>query len=284
MKILYKQSRSTEREAFLSGIGVENCYLKEIPEVNDGRFVTKKEHSHAGYEIHIVVTGEQSYEIGEKIYTVQGGGFLLIPPGVRHRIVSSREGTFKYSLSFSMKESAETPFLLSGNTPVAVSGAEDALDVCTRISREYRLSKSTTARLIEAAAFELAVMLFRLAGFEESGEPCEENDGNAVLELAKKYINDNAEQNLSVPDVAAYCYMGEKQLMRIFRKHEGVSPGMYIRRARTRLIESLLSDTALSIKEISRRMNFDNEYYFNAFFKKNYGMPPGEYRKTLSQI
>jgi AraC-like DNA-binding protein len=36
-----------------------------------------------------------------------------------------------------------------------------------------------------------------------------------------------------------------------------------------------------SIKDISEIMHFNNEYYFNAFFKKYSGMPPGEYRKMF---
>ena len=44
-------------------------------------------------------------------------------------------------------------------------------------------------------------------------------------------------------------------------------------------MERLISDMTLTLKEISDRMNFNNEYYFNAFFKKHIGMPPGTYKK-----
>ena len=46
-----------------------------------------------------------------------------------------------------------------------------------------------------------------------------------------------------------------------------------------RLLEKLLADESFSLKQISEIMNFNNAYYFNAFFKKHSGMPPGEYRK-----
>jgi YesN/AraC family two-component response regulator len=49
------------------------------------------------------------------------------------------------------------------------------------------------------------------------------------------------------------------------------------------VLSKLLSDSSLSLKQISEIMNFNNEYYFNAFFKKYSGMPPGEYRKMLGQ-
>ena len=45
----------------------------------------------------------------------------------------------------------------------------------------------------------------------------------------------------------------------------------------------MLADRSLSLKRISDIMNFNNEYYFNAFFKKWAGMPPGEYRKMCRE-
>ena len=36
------------------------------------------------------------------------------------------------------------------------------------------------------------------------------------MDLAKKFISDNIERNLSVSVVASYCHMSERQLSRIF--------------------------------------------------------------------
>ena len=101
--------------------------------------------------------------------------------------------------------------------------------------------------------------------------------------MAKQYIEDNVELNPSVSDVAEYCHLSAKQLTRIFNGFEGISPGEYIIRARVSRIEALLSDRSLSLRQIGEIMSFNNEYYFNAFFKKYSGMPPGEYRKMTGQ-
>jgi AraC-like DNA-binding protein len=86
-----------------------------------------------------------------------------------------------------------------------------------------------------------------------------------------------------VGEVAKYCYLSTKQLTRIFNVYEGVSPGEYIIKARVAKIKKLISDKSFSLKQISDIMHFNNEYYFNAFFKKHSGLPPGEYRKMLGQ-
>ena len=98
------------------------------------------------------------------------------------------------------------------------------------------------------------------------------------LAMAKQYIIDNAEQKLSVSEVAAYCALSEKQLTRLFDT-EDTTPAEFIRSQKIKLIEQMLSDGNASLKEISDKMNFSNEFYFNTFFKKYSGMTPGEYRK-----
>ena len=80
-------------------------------------------------------------------------------------------------------------------------------------------------------------------------------------------------------DVAEYCYLGTKQLTRLFREYEDNTPAAYIRERKIGHIERLLSETELSLREISEKMSFANEYHFNSFFKKYAGMTPREYRR-----
>ena len=87
----------------------------------------------------------------------------------------------------------------------------------------------------------------------------------------------------NVTDVSKYCYLSAKQLTRIFQRFEGISPGEYVINKRIKRIEKLLADQNLTLKQIGSMMNFANEYYFNTFFKKYSGMPPGEYRKMLGK-
>jgi AraC-like DNA-binding protein len=37
------------------------------------------------------------------------------------------------------------------------------------------------------------------------------------------------------------------------------------------------------IGKISEELDFSSEYYFNSYFKRNVGMPPGTYRKKFSE-
>ena len=103
------------------------------------------------------------------------------------------------------------------------------------------------------------------------------------LSIAKQYIEDNIERSISLSELAAYCYLSEKQLTRIFRQGEGVSAAEYVRQRRCRKIEELLAGSDLTLCAISEQMGFSSEYYFNAFYKKYAGMTPGAYRKSVSE-
>ncbi|MBQ9070543.1 MAG: helix-turn-helix domain-containing protein [Clostridia bacterium] len=283
MKILYKQSGKNERENLLASHGIEDCYLKRIVFSKDNSSITKKSHSHRGYEIHIIEVGSQKYEIGEKIYELSRGDVLLIPPRVPHKVVHSSSDAVKYSFALSILKNSGKSFDEADPTVEIIRVGEDMIESLESVYREYNLKKELSLVLIENRVFEILVSIFRRVGFEERAACGTSHEENAKLELAKGYINDNIDERISVGDVASYCYLGEKQLGRLFLRYEGVTVAAYIRNRKTERVEKLLSDESLSLKQVAEMMSFNNEYYFNAYFKKYYGMPPGEFRKTLKQ-
>ena len=79
MKIIYKQTDSTAQGgAMLDGIGVGKCYLKYISGGTEKSNFTKKVHHHTGFEVHILLCGEQKYEFSEEELTVSQGEMLVI--------------------------------------------------------------------------------------------------------------------------------------------------------------------------------------------------------------
>lgn len=273
MKIIYKQSN--DLNGSLCKFGVQECYFKKLSLERDCVNTTKKTHHHTGFEMHIVTEGSQIYEIQDKIYELKIGSFILIYPNVPHRVIGWASHTQKYSITFNKHTEINLDFFIGP----CVDRMSDNLDF---ISSEAALKKEISSTLIENVILEILVGVFRLSGIKEN-EKVQNSDENMIVSLAKQYIDDNIELNLGVTDVAEYCYLSAKQLTRIFNSFVGLSPGEYITSARIAKIEKLLSDNSLSLKQISEVMNFNNEYYFNAFFKKYSGIPPGEFRKMIGQ-
>ena len=272
MKILYKQDDSRP-------LGISNCYLKYISFEKDAKNITKKPHHHTDFEIHLIEQGYQSYEMDGQEYTVNAGDFLIVPPHTRHRLLHSAPDTLKSSFTF--KADSKAPLLPFSESVYSCHGTlpTQILDNLRFIKEESKLRREISQILIANRVQETIVLLFRAAGMKE--QPAENADESADLRItiAKQYITDNVEQNFTVSDIAKFCYLSPKQLSRLFVQHEDISLSEYIKKQRVDHVAALLLDDSLSLKAISERMHFNNEYYFNSFIKKNLGQPPGTYRK-----
>ncbi len=274
MKILYKQSSVKINNNALAGMGVENCYLKEIMYVNDYKITTLNTHSHTEYEIHMVFCGKQCYEIDGSLYEVGENEFIIIPPGLKHSIAFASENLSKYSITFNLNDGV-------GYSAYLGEINDDIINSINFISNEFRQKRREAYVLIENRVFEILVLLFRILGYKGKNDSAEMQTTDDRFNLAKKFILDNIEQNLSVADVASYCHISTRQLTRIFFDVEGSSPAKYISDRKMEKICHLLINTDLTLRQISEKFSYNNEYYFNSAFKKHFGMPPMAYRKTF---
>lgn len=270
MKIIYKHQKN---DMCFEEIGVETCIAKQIVLDKDIKTATKKEHHHRAFEIHIINTGHQTYKILNKKYKIKSGSFLIIPPDVKHSVLDFPKGTIKTAFLFGVSE--KSPFI-SIKEPIIQKTPSDIIKNIEFILKETK--NPFYKRIIEGRIFEILVSFLNLLGYSKKIE-IDAKTEDVRLIMAKEYIKDNIELNLKVGDVASYCYLGTKQLTRLFKKYLNITPSKYIEQKKIKHIENLISESDLSLKAISEKMNFSSEYHFNSFFKKHNGMPPGEYKK-----
>ncbi len=100
---------------------------------------------------------------------------------------------------------------------------------------------------------------------------------------AKLYIRDNLSQRLKLNEIADYVHISSRHLSRIFKAEMGQSFSSYVRTERIRKASLFLSDTDLTIKEISEAIGFDSVHYFTSVFTKEMGMSPGKFRQQVKQ-
>ncbi len=278
MKILWRQMAS---ESMLAGLGIAELCLKQLSLRADKANITTKTHRHSEFEIHFIISGSQVYEVEGREARIDAGSFLMIAPNVQHRVVSSDEDTEKLVLLFQYVHYTnffEIPKRFSHAVNKTPSLVIDGLLFPQQLDQQ----KTLLSRLLtENRLLEAVVTLFRAVGFKENATPVESSKTPAVLALAKGYIEDNIERAPSADEVADYCYLSKRQLSRIFICYESKTVFEFIRAKRVERAKELLDDATLSLREISERMGFPNEYYFNQFFKNGYGMPPGAYRKMM---
>ena len=106
------------------------------------------------------------------------------------------------------------------------------------------------------------------------------NDYYPLVNNIKTYVDSYLYTDLTMCDLSAVFGYNEKYLGKLFKKHTGETIKEYINRNRLTIAAKMLTETPLSVIDISIKTGFNNVTYFNRLFKKKYGVAPGEYRKT----
>ena len=216
MRIIYKEN---EKSRLCEMFGIENCLIKEISCDADSRFTMKKEHRHTGFEIHMIVAGCQSYDFSGIEKRVDAGKMVVISPLTKHRTGAHLPETKKISLTF--QANSQSPMLFGEfENGIIITEADSRLEgIASELSHEWKTRSAYSLEMADILASQMLILIMRRFGLVQKSEVQNEVDEDVRVHMAKQYIDDNIEQNLKVSDVASYCYMGEKQLTRLFKTY-----------------------------------------------------------------
>ncbi|MDR2759093.1 MAG: helix-turn-helix transcriptional regulator [Spirochaetaceae bacterium] len=105
-----------------------------------------------------------------------------------------------------------------------------------------------------------------------------------ICDVALNYILKNYENSLlCLNDVADSVNLSPAYLSALYKKHTGLNISEEITTVRIETSCYLLKNSGLSIKEISDKTGYSNQYYFSTSFKKKIGLNPSEYRRLNEQ-
>ena len=102
----------------------------------------------------------------------------------------------------------------------------------------------------------------------------------ALSDMLKDYIDANITAKITIEDMASFIGKSPSQVTKIFKSAYNTTPYEYLIKTKINLAKNLLKNTSLSIKEISTRLSFTDEYYFSNTFKKRVGTSPKFYRNS----
>jgi|SRR5579883_1424617 len=95
------------------------------------------------------------------------------------------------------------------------------------------------------------------------------------------FIRQKAHENIRVEDVLRCVPLSRRVLEARFRHALNRTPHEEILRTRTNAVRQLLLETDMSLSEISEALGIDHPEYLSAFFKKQTGLAPREYRDQV---
>ncbi|GGH60000.1 AraC-like DNA-binding protein [Filimonas zeae] len=93
-----------------------------------------------------------------------------------------------------------------------------------------------------------------------------------------KLLSENFTRYRDVSFYSKKLFMNEKYLSQLLKKKTGKTARQFIIDMVIAEAKGQLSDHAISVKEISGRLNFSNEFHFSRFFRQYVGTSPTQFR------
>lgn len=104
---------------------------------------------------------------------------------------------------------------------------------------------------------------------------------NRLLEQSKRIVEENYSRDITVAEIAAYLYVHPSYLTRVFKANTGLSLIDYISRKRIDEAKLLLAQPGYKVYEVAKRVGYESIAHFNRMFKRETGMSPKDYQRTV---
>lgn len=157
------------------------------------------------------------------------------------------------------------------------AGAAAAMDMCLHMIRKDYGSA------VAAHAARMSVMPLEREGgqaqFILHAQP--PAPAGATLEPLLHWMEENAERDLTLDDIAAHAGTSSRTLSRRFREQTGTTPLQWLHRARVRRAQHLLENTDHAVERIAHQAGFGSPTAFRDRFKRVVGISPQAYRRAF---
>lgn len=243
-------------------------------------------HRHSFYELHIPISGEAEYLVGDEIVRCTPQKALLLPPNQTHRHVRS-EQYVALTLGFVFV----SPALLATQTIADKKYIEIdcSMDVFHCIAYIFRtlLDDTVEDHYIINALFSVIIhdLFMRVPEFmavfkkNRTMFGTERVSDDARARIALQYISDNIAFPISADDVANHLLLSSRQLNRVLKNSLNISVNRLINETRIKEAKRYIEQTDLPLSEIALMCGFNSPTHFNLTFKKTTGITPTLYRQ-----
>jgi len=127
----------------------------------------------------------------------------------------------------------------------------------------------------------LGVFLSEL--IEEAGKNVviSSNYKEIYIKKSLQFVETNYSRKLYISEMAKSVGLNKNYFSAFFKENIGVTPQQYIIKFRINKACELMSNSGLTISDISRSVGYDDTLGFSKVFKKEKGMSPKSYRENI---
>lgn len=264
----------------------------------EAAFTMPCKHLHNEYEIYYLLEGQRYYFIDRRTYHVTGGSLVFIDrnqihqtsqagPGSHERIlISLDQNPFSDFLAFTGEMSLEGFFRRnSGILNLDKEGQNLAEYLLDGAAKELHEKKPGFRHITMSKLSQLFILAQRHMSGPSSlpaDLPLSTQPKHRKVDEVASYIIDHYDKALSLEIIAAHFYVNKCYLSRIFKEASGFTVNEYINMIRIRRARELLSNTSMSITEVSESVGYETITYFERVFHQYTQTSPSGYRKQYT--
>lgn len=234
-------------------------------------------HTHNCVEFLYMVSGVGQFRMGENLFAVSKGDFVIVHPQVEHAGKNLSAHPLEYII-LGVEGLLFPPGIENLYGVYHFHGGQESVRrILQLILRELEDRPAGYIQMCQAFLEMLLILLGRYTDFASSFEPTRRVGRECAV--VKRYLDANFTKNISLDQLAELAHVNKYYLVHSFSREYHISPISYLIRRRVKESCRLLIDSDYSLAQISRLLGFSSPSYFSQSFRKLMGMSPMEYRK-----
>jgi AraC-like DNA-binding protein len=255
-----------------SSIEMKDCYIAS----HGDDWVESS--SKSNYDIWLITKGEIQLTLYDCVFTLKkGDAFLLYPEMVYSAQTVNCEVEFIYThFDFVVGDNPRglDDFPIAGYIPDNAIKSEYKL--LTNSFNNFKLNLPISSFELKGHFIVLLskIFLYRFNNRKSGIAPPIAKNNVSRIHDALSHIAFNIDKHISVGELASISGMSEKYFITYFKKTLGVTPAKYITKEKMKKALVLLHEQKYSIKEISQKLGYADQYTFSKTFTKTFSMPP----------
>lgn len=269
-----------------------NRYLSQYPFI-------KKEHFHDFYSILFFYAGTGTIHVNGDSYVIQPPSIYLIAPDQLHSFEDLNDAhglVFFFCQDFYVEEFSFIRLLnvfsctsrLNGgvcNPCIKVEeGKNDpVVEIIRSISREYENHNNSNNSPVIIRSL-LNILLLKLYELNDRKTISSVNGDAVLINELSHIIDSNFVKEHHVGFYTSAINVSEKQLNELCNRNFNCGLKKILTDRLMQEARKLLMSSDLSVSEISYKMNFDDNSYFNKVFKKQTGLTPLRFREIHKNL
>lgn len=233
---------------------------------------------HDFWEFSCVLEGEVEAVHGEKILLLKPGNFFCCPPMVFHRSKSTCAPC--HYLNFSFEHTGKLPEIFAeGIFFLSSAEIEEMKQIIFRLQKVYLQDPPRPDQGAEAAC-ALTSLLIRISEHHTPHTHLIHSRSGMAYQNLVRTMQEALHENLTIQEIVSRNGVSTTTAKGLFRTYAGISPKAYYAEMRGNEALRLLK-TGMEITEVSELMNYSSPNYFSYSFKKQFGLPPGQYLRQF---